>query len=86
MRCAFGEFGVYLGLYNLPKYFMENEEDFIVTGHINTWKLYRMLIENIEISLNGYNVEVDPSAGHTDPSIKAFFSPTDDLTILLLFS
>ena len=35
---------------------------------------------------NGYNVEVDPSAGHTDPSNKAFFSPTDDLTILLLFS
>ena len=34
----------------------------------------------------GYNVEVDPSAGHTDPSNKAFFSPTDDLTILLLFS
>ncbi|VTR50029.1 hypothetical protein [Sphingobacterium thalpophilum] len=34
----------------------------------------------------GYNVEVDPSAGHTDPSIKAFFSPTDDLPILLLFS
>jgi len=35
---------------------------------------------------DGYNVDVDPSAGHIDPSIKAFFSPTDDLTILLLFS
>ncbi|WP_312793426.1 hypothetical protein [Sphingobacterium sp.] len=37
-------------------------------------------------AINGYNVDVDPCAGHTDPSIKAFFSPTDDLTILLLFS
>lgn len=43
-------------------------------------KLLRFLQED------GYNVEVDPSAGHTDPSNKAFFSPTDDLTILLLFS
>ncbi|MDR2270258.1 MAG: hypothetical protein LBF27_05065 [Sphingobacterium sp.] len=34
----------------------------------------------------GYNVDVDPCAGHTDTCIKAFFSPTDDLTILLLFS
>ncbi|GEM_PF-1883367 len=38
------------------------------------------------LEINGYNVEVDPSAGHTDPANKAFFSPTDDLTILLLFS
>lgn len=38
------------------------------------------------IQFNGYNVDVDPCAGHIDPSIKAFFSPTDDLTILLLFS
>jgi len=35
---------------------------------------------------HGYNVDVDPSAGHIDPSIKALFSPTVDLTILLLFS
>ncbi|MGF7028986.1 hypothetical protein, partial [Sphingobacterium sp. HSC-15S19] len=40
----------------------------------------QLLIVN---SPDGYNVEVDPSAGHTDPSNKAFFSPTDDLTILL---
>lgn len=36
--------------------------------------------------LTGYNGDVDPSAGHTDPSVEDFYSPTDDLTILLLFS
>ena len=34
----------------------------------------------------GYTGDVDPSAGHTDPSKELFLSPTDDLTILLLFS
>ena len=36
--------------------------------------------------LTGYTGDVDPSAGHTDPSKELFLSPTDDLTILLLFS
>jgi len=48
---------------------------------------HHVFIEITEIdNITGYNVDVDPSAGHIDPSIKAFFSPTDDLTILLLFS
>ena len=38
------------------------------------------------IIANGYTGDIDPSAGHTDPSVEDFFSPTDDLTILLLFS
>ena len=45
-----------------------------------------MKINRLKIVLaNGYNVKVDPSAGNTDPSIKVFFIPTDDLTILLFF-
>ncbi|MGB3062773.1 hypothetical protein [Sphingobacterium thalpophilum] len=57
---------------DIPFYFITPDLGY----HPNTWQSLQ----------GGYNVEVDPSAGHTDPSIKAFFSPTDDLTILLLFS
>ncbi|MGJ1417971.1 hypothetical protein ACR784_24175 [Sphingobacterium multivorum] len=58
------------------------------TGKMKDSEFHEFFVDELKdiYWADGYNVEVDPSAGHTDPSNKAFFSPTDDLTILLLFS
>lgn len=42
--------------------------------------MYIFTIEKILKIFGGYTGDVDPSAGHADPSKELFLSPTDDLT------
>ena len=73
------------------QYMLKNQSQFneaydCLETHIETKDLSDILESIIKDLPTGYTGDVDPSAGHTDPSKELFLSPTDDLTILLLFS